>query len=147
LTAFSDRIAVNEGEGSYYRLQDGRGVLLSGRKEPPPAILALDIRERAGGGQARRVEANLFLGFEIAAIQEAFPDECAWQKVSEFDEKKKRALIEERLMFRGLILDRREPRKDDRKASAEIWAEKFAAGELEHPGYDEKARQFTVRVR
>jgi ATP-dependent helicase HrpB len=147
LRAFSDRLAAREGEGSYYRLQDKRGVLLSARKEPMPLILALDIRERAGGGQARRVEANLFVGFEAAAVQETFPDECAWEKASEFDERTKRPLIEERLMFRGLILDRREPVKVDRKASAEIWAEKFAAGELDHPGLDEKARQFVVRVR
>lgn len=147
LEAFSDRLAAREGEGTYYRLQDKRGVLLSTRKEPPPLILALDIRERAGGGQARRVEANLFVGFEAAAVQAAFPGECAWEKASEFDERTKRPVLEERLMFRGLILDRREPVKVDRKASAEIWAEKFASGELEHPGLDEKARQFVVRAR
>ena len=51
-------------------------------------------------------------------------------------------------MFRGLALARREAaaRKDDRKVAADIWAEKFASGELAHPGLDDRVRQLVVRV-
>jgi ATP-dependent helicase HrpB len=148
LDAFLDRLAAREGEGSFYRLADGRGALLPVAKNPPPLILALDVRERAGGGQARQVGVNLFLPFEPEAIARAFPNECAWTPVSEFDERKQRVTKEERLMFRGLALERREvaARRDDKKIAAELWAEKFASGELAHPGLDDKARQLVVRV-
>ena len=149
LDAFIDRLAAREGEGSFYRLSDGRGALLGVAKNPPPLILALDVRERAGGGQARQVAVNLFLPFEAEAVARAYPKECVWTPASEFDERKQRVIKEERLMFRGLALDRREiaQRKDDRKVSADIWAEKFASGELEHPGLDERAAQLIVRVK
>jgi|CXWL01.1.fsa_nt_gi ATP-dependent helicase HrpB len=149
LDAFTDRLAAREGEGSFYRLPDGRGALLGVAKNPPALILALDVRERAGGGQARQVAVNLFLPFEAEAVMRAFPEECAWTPTSEFDERKQRVIKEERLMFRGLALARREiaQRKDDRKVSAEIWAEKFSSGELAHPGMDERAAQLVVRVK
>ena len=149
LAAFLDRLAAREGEGAFYRLADGRGALLPGVKDAPPLILALEIRERAGGGQARQVGVNLFLPFEPEAIVRAYPGECAWTPVAEFDERKQRVVKEERLMFRGLALERREvaARKDDKKLAAELWAEKFASGELEHPGLDERAKQLIVRVK
>ena len=147
LEAFSERLAAREGEGSYYRLQDGRGVLLCVEKDAPAFLLALDIRERAGGGQARQVRVALYLPYEAEAIVKAFPQECAWQKISELDKKLSRVVIEERLMFRGLVLDRRAPRKDEREASGDLWAERFASGELEHPGLDEKAEQLVVRIK
>ena len=148
LDVFSDRLAAREGEGSFYRLPDGRGALLPLEKNAPALILALDIRERAGGGQARQVNVVLYLSYEPESVQKAFPDECSWRTVSEFDERKQRVVNEERLMFRGLVLARRETalKKGDRKLSAEIWAEKFAAGELEHPGHDDKAKQLLTRI-
>lgn len=148
LDAFADRLAAREGEGSFYRLGDGRGALLPIAKDFPPLILALDIRERAGGGQARQVGVNLYLPFSPDAVERAFPAECAWKEFSEFDQRKGRVIKEERLMFRGLALERRElaQRRDDKKVAAELWAEKFASGELAHPGFDDKVRQFVVRV-
>ena len=149
LDAFTDRLASREGEGTFYRLGDGRGALLPVEKNPPPLILALDIRERAGGGQARQVGVNLFLPFDIEAVARAYPGECAWTEVSEFDDRKGRVIKEERLIFRSLVLERRElvARQDDKKIAAELWAEKFASGELEHPGFDERAKQLVVRVK
>jgi ATP-dependent helicase HrpB len=149
LNAFTDRLAAREGEGFFYRLADGRGALLPVPKNPPPLILALDIRERAGGGQARQAGVNLFLPFEAEAVQRAFPGECAWTPAAEFDERKQRVIKEERLTFRGVVLARREvaARKDDRRAAAELWAEKFASGELAHPGLDEKVCQLIVRIK
>ena len=149
LDAFADRLAAREGEGSFYRLGDGRGAVLSVDKDAPPLILALDIRERAGGGRARQVGVNLFLPFEPEAVVRAYPGECSWAPAAEFDERKGRVIKEERLTFRGLVLARREAaaRKDDRMVAAGLWAEKFASGELEHPGFDERARQLVVRVK
>lgn len=149
LRAFSDRLAAREGEGFFYRLADGRGALLSGVKEPPPLILALEARERAGGGQARQVGVSLYLPCPLSVLERAFPGECRWTEVSEFDERKQRVVKEQRLLWRGLVLERKEaaPRKADRKAAAELWAEKFASGELRHPGLDEKAGQLVTRVK
>lgn len=148
LDAFSDRLAAREGEGGFYRLPDGRGALLPG-KEAPQLILALDVRERAGGGQARQVAVSLFLPFSLETIQKGYPKECAWATVSEFDARKGRVVKEERLMFRGLVLERHErteSKREDKKAAAELWAEKFATGELRHPGVDEKLPQYLTRL-
>ena len=149
LRAFSDRLAAKSGDGLGYRLSDGRGALLPAAKDPPPLILALEVRERAGGGQAKQVGITLYLPCDAAAVQKAFPRECAWTEVSELDERKGRVIKELRLMFRGLTLERREitaPAKADRKADAELWAEKFASGELAHPAFDEKTAQLVVRI-
>jgi len=149
LDAFTDRLAAREGDGSFYRLGDGRGALLPILKDFPPLILALDVRERAGGGQARQVGVNLFLPFLPEGVARAFPGECAWKEFAEVDQRKGRVVKEERLMFRGLALERRElaQRREDKKIAAELWAEKFASGELRHPGLDEKVEQFIVRVK
>ncbi len=149
LGAFLDRLAAREGEGAFYRLADGRGALLPGVKDPPPLILALEVRERAGGGQARQVGASLYLPFTPEDVARAYPGECAWAPVAEFDERKSRVVKEERFTFRGLVLERREvaARKDDKKLAAELWAEKFASGELRHPGLDEKVEQYIVRIK
>lgn len=148
LDAFSDRLAAREGEGFFYRLGDGRGALLPGVTDAPPLLLALDIRERAGGGQARQVGINLFLPFTPEMIERAFPGECVWAPASEFDERKQRVIKEDRLLFRGLVLSRREinARREDKKIAADLWAEKFASGELLHPGLDDRARQLVTRI-
>jgi ATP-dependent helicase HrpB len=148
LHAFVERLAAREGDGFAYRLADGRTALLPVPKDPPPLILALDIRERAGGGQARQVAVTLYLPFSAEAVDKAFPKECVWTPSAEFDDRKGRVIKEERLMFRGLAIARREtaPEKGDRKTAADIWAEKFASGELKHPGYDEKVAQLVTRI-
>lgn len=148
LRAFVDRLAAREGEGFFYRLADGRSVTLPGVKDLPPLVLALDVRERAGGGQAKQTAAALYLPCEAAAVERAFPGECAWTEVSEFDERRGRVVKERRLVFRGLALERRETaaRREDRKTAADLWAEKFVSGELRHPGLDEKVEQLLARV-
>ncbi|MCR4296137.1 MAG: hypothetical protein NUW21_11435, partial [Elusimicrobia bacterium] len=148
LDAFGDRLAAREGEGYFYRLGDGRGALLPGVTDAPPLLLALDIRERAGGGQARQVGINLYLPFTPEMIERAFPGECVWAPSSEFDQKKQRVVKEDRLLFRGLVLSRREinARKEDKKIAAELWAEKYASGELSHPGLDDRTLQLVVRI-
>ncbi|MBI2387623.1 MAG: ATP-dependent helicase HrpB [Elusimicrobia bacterium] len=148
LDAFSDRLAAREGDGSFYRLGDGRGALLPAAKDPPPLLIALDVRERAGGGQARQVAINLHLPFTPEAILAAFPEECAWTPSAEFDDRKGRVIKEDRLLFRGLVISRREvtARKEYKKIAADLWAEKFASGELRHPGLDDKASQLVVRI-
>lgn len=148
LDAFADRLAAREGEGFFYRLGDGRGALLPGAKDSPPLLIALDIRERAGGGQARQVAINIYLPFTPETIERAFPGDCAWTASSEFDAKKNRVVKEDRLLFRGLVISRREisARKEDKKIAADLWAEKFASGELTHPGLDDRVKQLVVRI-
>ena len=148
LDAFAHRLPAPQGDGYFYRLGDGRGALLPAMKDPPPLLIALDVRERAGGGQARQVAINIFLPFTPEMIEKTFPSECAWTPSAEFDAKKNRVIKEDRLQFRGLVISRREvsARKEDKKIAADLWAEKFASGELRHPGLDDKASQLVVRV-
>jgi ATP-dependent helicase HrpB len=148
LRAFPERLAVREAGALVYKLADGRGVALPQTKDPPPLILALDIKERAGGGQAKQVAARLFLPCARSAVEAAYPGEAVWTEVSEFDARLGRVVKESRLLFRGLALERKELNRgrEDRKATAELWAEKFASGELRHPGRDEKVEQLLVRI-
>ncbi|MDE2492027.1 MAG: ATP-dependent helicase HrpB [Elusimicrobia bacterium] len=149
LDAFADRLAAREGDGAYYKLPDGRGALLPEAKDPPPLILALDVRERAGGGKARQIFISLYLPYDPEQIRRMFPDECAWSAASEFDARKQRVVREERLMFRGLVLARRDLAggRAAKTETAELWAEKYATGELKHPGLDEKVEQLVTRIR
>ncbi|MBI5882893.1 MAG: hypothetical protein HZB91_07310 [Elusimicrobia bacterium] len=151
LSAFKDRLASWPGSGQVYSLADGRKALLPLGKTgvlPTELILALDIHETAGAGQSRSVSVPMFLPCSAQAVQRMFPEECSWKPVSEFDEKAKRVVHEERLLLGSLTLERRQAktRREDRKASAGLWAEKFAKGELRHPGFDDKVRQLVVRV-
>ena len=149
LDAFASRLAARDGEGSFYRLADGRGALLPGVKDLPEVILALEIRERAGGGRARQANVSLYLPFSADEIAAEFPDECAWKPFNEFDDKKGRVIAEERLLFRGVTLARKEKAagKAGKAAAAGLWAEKYASGELRHPGLDEKTGQVVVRLK
>ncbi len=149
LDAFADRLAAREGEGLFYRLRDGRGANLAATKNPPMTLLALDVRERGGGGLAKQVTINLFFPLETEQVRRLYPNECSWTPSSGFDERKQRVVTDERLIFRGLTLARREVKanKEDRRAAAELWAEKYASGESTHPGFDDKVEQFVVRLR
>ena len=148
LCAFADRLAAREGEGAFYRLADGRGALLAGVKSPPPLVLALDARERAGAGQARQAAISVYLPCAPADVEAVFPGESRLERVSEFDARKGRVAAEERLLFRGLALSRRPLTggREEKASAAGVWAEKFASGELRHPGRDEKVEQLLVRV-
>lgn len=149
LQAFSDRLAAREGDGVFYRLADGRGASLTGVKNPPPLLLALSARERTEPGGARRAAVDLYLAYDVERLSRMFPGECAWSSASGFDARKNRVVREERLMFHGLTIARREVNFDarDRRAAADIWADKFASGELRHPGHDETVAQLVTRVR
>jgi ATP-dependent helicase HrpB len=152
LSAYADRLACRAGgAGQVYELGDGRRALLPlGKKaEMPRLVLALDIHETAGAGQNRQITIPVYLSCEPPLVERMFPGECAWTEVSEWDEKRRKVLKEERLMFRGLALGSRQAKQDrqDRRESAELWAEKLASGEVRLPSYDEKVEQLAVRIR
>jgi ATP-dependent helicase HrpB len=95
------------------------------------------------------VAISLFLPFDVEGVRAAFPSEAVWTEASEFDARQGRVVREQRLLLRGLVLERREQtasKREDKKAAAELWAEKFAAGELRHPGFDEKVPQYLTRL-
>ncbi|MBI5625001.1 MAG: hypothetical protein HY924_14590 [Elusimicrobia bacterium] len=151
IAGFKDRLACRSAGGLVYRLADGSKALLPLAKgaDAPGLILALEVHETAGAGQSRQVSIPLYLPCSPAAVQRLFPGECAWRSVSEFDERTKRVVHEERLMLGGLVLESKpvEAVRSGRKAAAGLWAEQFASGELRHPGFDEDVGQLLVRVR
>ncbi|MBI5242990.1 MAG: hypothetical protein HY922_04800 [Elusimicrobia bacterium] len=151
LEAFADRLASRQGEGLIFHLADGRKAHLpleKGRR-PPDLILALEIHESAGAGQARQVSVPVYLPCEPEMVQKLFPGECSWTKVSELDEKRLKVVKEERLMFRGLAIASRRAKQEkaDRKAAAGLWAEKLASGEIRLSSFDEGVEQLVVRIR
>lgn len=150
LRAYADRLAARQGESGTYRLADGRRALLPLEKGGrfPPLLLALEVEETAGAGQSRQTGVPVHLPCDVATVRRAFPGECACKTALEFDEEQRRVLKSEKLLFRGLALSSKPVPMSpaDRKAAAAVWAEKFASGELAHPGRDEKVEQLLARL-
>ncbi|HAH07954.1 MAG TPA: hypothetical protein DCM05_15760 [Elusimicrobia bacterium] len=150
LEAFADRLAARQADSLVYRTAEGvKAHLPLDKGAPAPGLLlALDVRERAGAGQARQVSVTLYLPCPAEAVKKLYPAECEWKEVSEIDERIGRVVKEERLLFRGLVIERRQAQsaRGDRKAAAGLWAERFASGELRHPGLEE-TEQLVVRIR
>jgi ATP-dependent helicase HrpB len=150
LRAYAERLAARQGESGTYRLADGRRALLPLEKGQrfPPLILALEIEETAGAGQSRQTGVPVYLPCDPETVRKAYPKECDWKTVLEFDEAQRRVLKSEKLLFRGLALSSKPAAMSpvDRKAAAAVWAEKFASGELAFPGRDEKVEQLLARL-
>jgi ATP-dependent helicase HrpB len=150
LEAYADRLAARQGESMVYQLVDGRKALLPLEKGRmvPRLILALEIEETAGAGQARQTSVPVYLPCEPDMVRERFPQECLWRTDLDWDGRQRKVLKREKMLFRGLAIADRQAAAGpaDRKALAAVWAEKFACGELRHPGRDEKVEQLLVRV-
>jgi ATP-dependent helicase HrpB len=152
LEAFGDRLAARIGGGPAYRFADGRKAVLKGDGRgaaAPPLILALDVQETAGAGQAKQVAVSVQLPCDPEEIRSRRPAECRWEESAEFDRERGRIAREGRLMFRGLAIDTRpaRPGKDARREDAELWARMLAGGELRLPSRDEKVEQLVTRIR
>jgi ATP-dependent helicase HrpB len=145
LPVYIDRLAARpEGTGAF-TLADGR----KGVATAPAAtrlLLALEIHESGGKDRAKQTSLPLYLPVESGWITEAFPEECAWEITEEFDDKKGQLRKEERLTFRGLVLDRREKNVTRGADASEVLIEKLRSGEITLP-FDEEAWQWVHRIR
>jgi ATP-dependent helicase HrpB len=150
LEAYADRLAARQGESLVYQLLDGRKALLPLEKSRaiPQLILALEIQETAGAGQARQTSVPVYLPCEPDTVRALFPEGCVRRTDLDWDEGQRKVIKREKLVFRGLAISSRQATAGpaERKAMAAVWAEKFARGELQHPGRDEKVEQLLVRV-
>ncbi len=108
-------------------------------------LLALEIHESGGKDRARQTTFHRFLPVEPAWVESVFPGECAWEKSETFDAKKGKVLHEDRLVFRGLVLDRRERTIPKNSDAGELLAEQLVRGEIELP-VDDEARQWIYRI-
>lgn len=145
LPVYTERLAARIEGGNSFQMADGR----KGVATAPAGVqmlIALEIHESGGKDRAKQTTLPLFLPVESAWVRELFPEECAWNLVEEFDEKKGQIRREERLMFRGLILERREktiPRGVD---ASEMLLAKLRSGEISLP-IDEDAQQWIYRIK
>jgi ATP-dependent helicase HrpB len=144
LAVYSDRLAAREGTGAF-ALADGR----KGVATAPAAVqtlIALEIHESGGKDRARQTTLPLFLPVEPDWVRDLFPEECAWILAEEFDEKKGQMRREERLMFRGLILARREKALPRGADASETLLAKLRSGEITLP-FDEESQQWIHRIK
>jgi ATP-dependent helicase HrpB len=143
LPVYVDRLAAREGTGAFV-LADGRkGVATA--SSSTRLVLALEIHESGGKDRAKQTTLPLFLPVEPNWVAESFPDECRWESAEEFDDKKGQLRKEERLMFRGLVLDRREKAVSRGADASEVLIEKLRAGEISLP-FDDEAWQWVYRI-
>lgn len=141
LKAYADRLGTRQGGGPGYAFSDGRKAVL---EQGPPLVLALDVRQTLGGGQARHSNISAYLPCSAETVQRVFPEECVWKDVSELDPGQRRVVREQRLLFRGLTLAVRQERPD--RSAGSLWAEKLASGELKLPR-DDVVDQLVARIR
>jgi ATP-dependent helicase HrpB len=145
LPVYLDRLAAR-GEGSQaFTLADGRkGVAAA--PATVKLLLALEIHESGGKDRAKQTTLPLFLPVEPEWVHALLPEECAWIEAEEFDDKSGRMRREERLMFRGLILERREKALPRHVDASEALLEKLRKGEIQLP-IDDDAQQLIHRIR
>lgn len=143
LACWQDRLAGRE-EGSVYRLVDGTAVrLVRGPRESlPDCLLALSVREVTAAGRPRSVVVERFLAVEPERVERAFPGECRTERCPEIDTDG-RLVVEERTVFRGVVLRRRSVEPDPDEAGR-VWAERVLKG---GEGFGEEAEQTLVRIR
>ncbi len=158
LIAYGDRIAVRLPDSNSYQLADGRKATLSNptlvsQGEKFPALLALQLRETGGRHQARQISIPVYLPCASRWIEETFPQECFWKNVSGWDETRGRAVQEEHLLFRGLILARRSAAgtgttlSSAATESAEaLLVARLVSGQEKFPGWDDDANQWLLRL-
>jgi ATP-dependent helicase HrpB len=153
IVAFQDRLAVRAEKTQSFLLADGRkGAVESvpgqGLSPDVRLILALELHETGGSNQSRQVGIPTLLPVEPAWVEKAFPGECLWTRVGGWDEARGKAVQEEQLIFRGLVLDRKpltgamDPEETER-----LLVEKLMAGEIVLPRFDEEAWQLVHRIR
>jgi len=145
LIVYADRLAARLPGGQSFQLEDGRKAVATAPASVQ-VLIALEIHESGGKDRAKQTTVPLYLPVEPAWVAEAFPDECAWTLVEEFDEHKGQQRREERLMFRGLVLERREKALARGADASETLLAKLRAGEIALP-IDEEARQWIYRIK
>ena len=145
LPVYVDCLAARVEAGQAFALADGRKGVATGTPAATKVLLALEIHESGGKDKIRQTTLPLFLSVEPEWVESVFPGQCAWEKAEEFDSKKGKVLHEDRLMFRGLILDRRERTVPKHSDAGELLAEQLVRGEIELP-LDDEARQWIYRI-
>jgi len=144
LPVYVDRLAARLGDSRSFALADGR----KGMATTPPNVrllLALEIHESGGKDKARLTTLPLYLPVEPASVEARFPGECTWIHFEEFDTAKGKVLREERLVFRGLVLDRRESVPAKGMNASDLLFDQVKSGEIEIP-VDDEARQWIYRI-
>jgi len=133
LKFFRHRFAVKEAGASTFIFSNKTTAVLAGRKgekELPVAIIALDVLETAGSGQARRNVITAYIPISIDWIMEEFKDLCLERRICRWDPDKKAVLSETEVSFEGLPL-KTKPAKNASSAEAEeLLAEKCLSGEI-----------------
>jgi ATP-dependent helicase HrpB len=155
MRVFSHRIAGKTGEGAVFELSDGRSARLmekktaGGREEQPSLILALSIHEQAGRSQNKKVTIPLYLPLEIGWVEREFPGELREKVECQWDEAKKRVVVEELQLFRTVICGRRELPERNRyqQEAGAVLAARLALGDWNWRAAEPKAEQFLFRMR
>ncbi len=145
LPVYAPRLAARTPGGGGFQLEDGRkGVAVA--PATVQVLIALEIHESGGKDRAKQTTIPLFLPVEAEWVKALFPEECVWVEAEEFDERKGQQRREERLTFRGLVLERREKTLSRGADASETLLAKLRAGEITLP-IDDDAQQWIHRIK
>lgn len=145
LIVYAGRLAARVPGGQNFQLEDGRKAVAAAPADVH-VLIALEIHESGGKDRARQTTLPLYLPVAPEWVQESFPEECVWREAEEFDEKKGQLRREERLMFRGLVLERRDKTLSRGADASETLLAKLRSGEISLP-IDEEAQQWIHRIK
>lgn len=148
LLGFPDHVAFRPNMGTYRcELVHGRVGLLASDSavRRSQLMVACDVREIQGK------EIKTTLGFATAIreewLKELFPDDLRDERGAVYDDTTKRVLLEQRRVFRDLVIERRRGGNPDPGDAAALLTEMILSGKLDLPGWSESAvEQWLARV-
>jgi ATP-dependent helicase HrpB len=148
LLGFPDHVAFRPNMGTYRcELVHGRVGLLAtdSSVRRSQLLVACDVREVQGK------EIKTTLGFATAIreewLNELLPGDLHEERAAVYDDSARRVLLEQRRVFRDLVIERRRGGNPDPGAAAALLTEMILAGKLDLPGWNEPAVvQWLARV-
>lgn len=147
LTCFPDRVARRLDTGTLRcELVRGRRGTLSRASavHDHPLFVAAEVREVSG----KNVDTILSLATAIEPewLRELYPGDVRVAPAVFYDAGTKRVLAEERMSFRGLVLDRRPIDRPPAAEAARLLAEEVVAGGLKLNQWNDAVEQWILRV-
>lgn len=141
LTGFVDHLArrVDEGTRRCALVHGRRGVLAPDSTVTAPLFVATEVAEVEG--RDLQVTLRWATAVEEAWLRELFPADWREERRCVFDETSRRVVVEERRLFRDLVLHavRRDAEPSDETA-------RLLAEHCELPGWDDAVEQWIARV-
>lgn len=149
LIAFSDQLAKRCDRGTLRcDLVHGRTAELARESVVRDAelLVAAEITEIGQTRGQTGVLLNLATAIQQEWLEELFPDDFIEEHEAKYDDSNKRVVVEHRILFRDLTLERSITQKPKPDEAAAVLATEVLKGRLDIPGWNEEIEDWILRV-